>query len=208
MNWLPFFALVLYGALHSLLAARPLKNRIRNIIGERRFEGFYRLAYNVIAALTFVPVALVMLLMPSRVLWEIPMPWAFGAMLLQVVGVVGLVAAVLQADPLRFAGIKQAIAYFNGDPLPLPPEPLQTSGFYGLVRHPLYFFSLLFLWPTPVMTDAYLSFAFGATLYFIVGSLLEERRLLREFETYATYRQRVPWLLPWPRRRSAAPKQG
>jgi protein-S-isoprenylcysteine O-methyltransferase Ste14 len=103
---------------------------------------------------------------------------------------------------LRFAGLRQALTYLRGEPLPLPAEKLQVSGFYGFVRHPLYLFSLLVMWPTPIMTDTFLGFVIGSTLYFILGSRLEERRLAEEFgASYAAYRRRVPWMLPWPRSR-------
>jgi protein-S-isoprenylcysteine O-methyltransferase Ste14 len=42
----------------------------------------------------------------------------------------------------------------------------------------------------------------GATLYFTLGSLLEERRLEVTFgQAYRDYRQRVPWLIPFARSR-------
>jgi protein-S-isoprenylcysteine O-methyltransferase Ste14 len=152
---------------------------------------------------TFTPVALLIMLAPSNTLWRIPMPQAGVLLALQGLALLSLTVAVLQADPLRFAGISQALAYLRGDPLPLPPERLQVGGFYSLVRHPLYLFSLLTLWPTPIMTDTLLGFVVGATAYFLVGSRLEERRLAAEFgPQYREYRRRVPWLLPWPRPRA------
>lgn len=202
MFWLPLLAITAYGIFHSFLAASGAKDWARDRLGDRRYEGFYRLFYNVISVILFVPVVLAVVAPPARVLWRVPMPWAAFMLLVQLIGLVGLVAAVLQADPLRFAGLKQALAYLRGEPLPLPPEPLQQSGFYDFVRHPLYLFSMLALWPTPVMTDTFLAFTLGATAYFIAGSRLEERRLAQEFGVdYHRYRRRVPWLLPWPRPR-------
>lgn len=199
---LPLLAILLFGAVHSLLAAFGVKAWARRVLGERAFEGFYRLLYNIFSVALFIPVALTLMLTPATVIWRVPMPWAAALLALQLAALLGLLAAVLQADPLRFAGLKQALAYLRGEPLPLPPEKLQVRGFYRLVRHPLYLFTLLTLWPTPLMTDTFLGFAVGATLYFIIGSRLEERRLAAEFgDAYHQYRQRVPWLLPWPRPR-------
>ncbi len=199
---LPLLAILLFGAVHSLLAAFGVKAWARRVLGERAFEGFYRLLYNIFSVVLFIPVALTVMLTPATVIWRVPMPWAAALLALQLAALLGLLAAVLQADPLRFAGLKQALAYLRGEPLPLPPEKLQVRGFYSLVRHPLYLFTLLTLWPTPLMTDTFLGFAVGATLYFIIGSRLEERRLAAEFgDVYLRYRQRVPWLLPWPRPR-------
>lgn len=203
MFWVPLLTIVVYGVLHSLLALPSLKRRIRAIIGERAYEGFYRLAYNILSAVLLVPVIFILLVAPSQELWRIPMPWAAVCLLIQAGSLIALIVAVLQADPLRFAGISQALAYLRHEPLPLPAEPLQVRGFYGLVRHPLYLFSLLVLWPSPIMTDTLLGIAVGATLYLLIGSRLEERRLVAEFgEVYTAYRRRVPWLLPWPRPRN------
>lgn len=200
MFLISLLTILVFGLLHSLMAALGFKHRMRRLLGERGYEGFYRLLYNGLSAITFLPVVLLVMLAPATTLWHIAMPWAAILLGLQLVALACLVIAVLQADPLRFAGLKQALVYLRGDPLPLPPEPLQTGGFYGLVRHPLYLFSLLTLWPTPIMTDTLLGFVIGATAYFVVGSRIEERRLAREFgDSYASYRQRVPWLLPWPR---------
>lgn len=176
---------------------------MRRRIGERAYEGFYRLLYNVFSTITFLPVGIVVLLTPARILWQVPLPWASILVVLQLTALTCLVLAVLQADPLRFAGLRQALAYWRGEPLPLPPEPLQTGGLYKLVRHPLYLFSLLVLWPVPVMTDVYLGFVIGATIYFLAGSMMEERRLAAEFgDDYHQYRRRVPWIFPWPRPRA------
>ena len=203
MVLIPLLALLVFGLLHSLLAAIGFKQMARQIMGPRLFEGMYRLLYNIFSAIALIPVVLVLAFLPSHPLWRVPMPWAAVLLLVQGIAATALIGATLQADPLRFAGISQALAYLRGDPLPLPPEPLQVGGFYRLVRHPLYMFSLLVIWCIPVMTDIYFGAAIGATLYFLIGSRLEERRLAQEFGTrYLDYRQRVPWLLPWPRPRS------
>jgi protein-S-isoprenylcysteine O-methyltransferase Ste14 len=79
---------------------------------------------------------------------------------------------------------------------------LTTSGFYRWVRHPLYFFSLLFIWLTPALTINLLIVFVLFTLYFYIGSIYEEKRLLAEFgEAYRKYQEHVPRLVPFPRRR-------
>jgi protein-S-isoprenylcysteine O-methyltransferase Ste14 len=106
-------------------------------------------------------------------------------------------------------GVRQARAFLASDPLPLPDEPLQTGGVYRLVRHPLYTFSLLMVWAAPVMTLNTLWFNLGATLYVLVGSLIEERRLAAGYgEPYSSYRRQVSWLIPWPRRKTGSSYSG
>jgi protein-S-isoprenylcysteine O-methyltransferase Ste14 len=74
---------------------------------------------------------------------------------------------------------------------------LVTHGLYRVVRHPLYTFSLLFLWLTPTMSVNSLTLYLGATLYILVGAYFEERKLLRDFGTaYADYKRKTPMLIP------------
>jgi len=66
------------------------------------------------------------------------------------------------------------------------------------VRHPWYFLGLVLIW-TRDMDPAFLLSASAMTLYFVVGSLLEERKLIRYHgEVYRRYRKRVPGLIPLP----------
>jgi len=77
------------------------------------------------------------------------------------------------------------------------PPKLVTSGWYARVRHPLYLFSTLFLAMNPVMTCKWLLLTVFSVTYFIIGGMIEERRLLQEFgDEYRRYRQRVPFMIP------------
>ncbi len=77
---------------------------------------------------------------------------------------------------------------------------LATAGFYRRVRHPLYFFGLVILWLTPLLTWNLLAINLGGTIYILAGAWLEERKLLVEFgEAYAVYRGRTPFIIPWPK---------
>lgn len=191
-------ALLLYGALHSLTAALRVKAIFVTLIGQRAYLGWYRLFYNSISAITLLPVLALIVTEPGENVWMIDGPPALLFRALQLVGVLGVLISFLQIDALRFAGLRQAFAYVNGDPLPLPSEPLSRGGVYALVRHPLYFFSMLFLWFEPNMSAAWLGFCIGSTLYFVLGSLLEERKMRRAFgEEYAAYQRQVAWMIPF-----------
>jgi protein-S-isoprenylcysteine O-methyltransferase Ste14 len=118
-------------------------------------------------------------------------------MVVQAASLIALAVTALHIDVWRFAGLRQAVAYLAGDPLPLPPEPFVQRGMYGIVRHPLYTFSILYIWSFPTMHAAQLAFAAGGTLYFVIGARFEEQRLLREIgPVYRAYRCRVPFLIP------------
>lgn len=190
--------LTLFGFIHSWLAGRSVKNWFRARLGVRRYEASYRLAYNVLSVVLLAPVGVALVAAPGATIWQVDNGLAVLALnALRLAGVVGLAASLLQIDWMRFAGLAQVVAYVEGRPLPLPDEPLQTGGVYAVVRHPLYFFSLLVLWPASTMTEALLAFNIGSTVYFLAGSLLEERRLGQTFgAAYTAYRQQTPWMLP------------
>lgn len=191
----------LWAGVHTLLAAEGVKMAVRRRIGERAYAGFYRLAYNLFSLLSIVPVFVVLAtVVPSTTLWRWPWPFTILAVGVQLVGLVGLLLSLWQTDIWRFAGLRQAVRFLQGAEAPDPPAGFVRSGTYSLVRHPLYFFSLLVLWFMPLMTLNLLLFNVLATLYFWIGSLHEERRLLAEFgEEYRHYQQEVPHLIPFTR---------
>jgi protein-S-isoprenylcysteine O-methyltransferase Ste14 len=208
VNWgsagLIVIAFAAFAALHSLIAGVAPRERLKRVIEPRLVEGWYRLVYNLVAVVALIPTLALVALLPDRTLWAVPMPWTVPLLALQGIGLLGLVGALFATDVWRFAGLRQVAAYLAGDPLPLPAPPLQVSGMYRVVRHPLYFFSLLVIWPSPLMTGNVLVFNLVATLYFVVGSRVEERRLLRVHgDAYRAYRERVSWLVPLPPRRGS-----
>lgn len=180
-----------YAVLHSLLAALPIKNSARRIFGAG-VERWYRLAYNVIAVITLLPLFPLLAWLPTQTLYIVPSPGRWLMVGGQLLALVGLVVTLLQTGVFHFLGLTQMVARW-----PAESGTLSINGFYGWVRHPLYFFSLMFLWLTPVMTTTLLTTYLLVTLYFYLGSIFEERRLVAEFgSTYQDYQRRVPRLLP------------
>lgn len=180
-------ALAIWGVVHSFLASHTAKEIFRLKIGG---IDFYRLAYNVFAGVSFLPILYLMATLPNRVVYEIPSPWnlvMFGGQLLSVIL---LLVAFLQTDALSFVGLRQL---FEED----KSGALVVHGLYKVVRHPLYTFSLLFLWLSPSVSQNSLTVYIGATLYILIGAYFEERKLLREFgEAYDSYKKSTPMLIP------------
>lgn len=137
------FALVfaLWAVVHSLTADARVKTAVRARIGERAYAGLYRLGYNLFSLLTILPVLWVLARrVPGTELWRLPAAYAWLALLLQLLGLVGLLLSLLQTDVWQFVGLRQALNYLRGAPHLLPPPRLVTTGAYAFVRHPLYFF--------------------------------------------------------------------
>ncbi|MCZ2126504.1 MAG: isoprenylcysteine carboxylmethyltransferase family protein [Anaerolineales bacterium] len=181
--FLILLALALWGAVHSFLASRLAKD----LIGLPRF---YRLLFNGFAVIAFAPIVYLLLTLDDQILYRASAPW--NSLLRGGQGAATFLAALafLQTDALSFVGLSQL---FDANAA----LRLFTGGLYRLVRHPLYLFSILILWLNPTMSANWLAFSFGATLYFVVGAKLEERKLLQEFGAdYADYQRRVPFLFP------------
>ena len=95
-------------------------------------------------------------------------------------------------------GLRQVWLYALGTPY--SQLQFKTPWLSRQVRHPLYVGWLMIFWATPVMTVAHLLFAAMTTAYILLAIQFEERDLIAEHPEYARYRERVPMLLPWPRK--------
>ncbi len=183
-------AMTLWGFVHSFTASITLKEKSAQIFGAD-FVRLYRLLYNGFALITFLPIMGLVATLPSETLYAVSKPWSYIMTAGQGGAAFMLIVAVLQTDALHFAGIKQLFVEDTKGSL-------VTKGLYKIVRHPIYTFSLIALWLTPTMSDNTLVFYIGITLYFIIGAMFEERKLLREFgEDYAMYKKSTAMLIPW-----------
>lgn len=76
--------------------------------------------------------------------------------------------------------------------------PFVVEGPYRMVRHPLYFLTLAAIWVYPYLTADRLILNVLWTAWIVIGTVLEERDLIKEFgEKYLDYRREVPMLIPF-----------
>lgn len=177
-----------FGLGHSLLAGEPA----RRALG---FGARHRLYYNIFAA-----VHLLVVLALGR--WLIGGDFALGPWALwwlkvvHSLGWVLLFVALYHYDLGRLSGLAQMRAAARGAEL-AEDEDLRLDGPHRWVRHPAYLGGFLILWG---MSDSPfgLATAVWGSLYLLIGTWSEERRLIRLFgESYLAYRRRVPAYLPW-----------
>jgi len=186
-------AWIAYAALHSSLASLGLKRAAAAHLP--RLVPAYRLVYNLVAGLALLPILWGLVHRPGPWLWRWKGPgaWVMNGLALVAIGV--LVAWPVGYDLGEFLGWRQ-LRTRRGMAEDL--EPLRISALHRHVRHPWYSLSLVILW-TRDMNAARLVSAGWITAYFIVGSWLEERKLLVRFgAAYREYMDRVPGLLPRP----------
>lgn len=188
MFWL-ILAILVWGVVHSITASLGFKDLLRRTFGGG-FMRYYRLLYNVFSVISFAPILYLMAVLPTRSLYQIPSPWSYLMLAGQGLAALLLLLAVLQTDTLSFVGLRQLFEEEK-------PGKMIKSGFYGLMRHPLYTFGLLFLWLSPSMTVNSLIVYLSLTVYILIGAYFEERKLLREFgQEYADYKAVTPMIIP------------
>ena len=182
---------LLYGVVHSVLATFKVKDMTRRYLGISA-DRTYRLFYNLIALLTYLPILALMAILPDERLYSIPFPWVLLTTVIQGLAIIILFLGLLQTGLWSFLGIKQLFI--------LPQEPqteLVVHGLYRWVRHPLYMAGLLFIWFSPVMTYNTLAMTVGLSVYLILGAFVEERKLIREYGvSYLHYQEQTPMMVP------------
>ncbi len=188
--------LLAFGIQHSIMARRPVKEFMGKILPKVLVTPTYVMWSGFIL---FVLAALWNPLWPPLYdLWGtiwgylILIPWGIG------VAMVGI--TVLQMGGAELLGLNAVKAIWT-EQEPAPTA-FSTPGLYKFVRHPLYLGMLLIFWSTPTMTHDHLFFAEVMTAYILVGAYFEERDLVHRFgDDYLDYKQRVPMLLPFTKKR-------
>ena len=179
---------VLYAVVHSLMASIACKQWI-----QRRWPDFfasYRLFYNVWAVILLLPLAVLSLRTPGPQLWAWsgPTAWLMN-------GLAGLALFSF----LRTGGGYDLMTFLGLRPERTVGAPrLVISTWHRFVRHPWYSLGLVLIWTRDMSAATFVS-AEAITLYFVIGSRWEERKLVAEFgERYREYQRKVPRLFPRP----------
>jgi len=146
---------------------------------------------------TFIPLLVMLVWLPDRVLYTLSPPWLWLALLGQLVAVAGIAYGLWLTGIWHFLGLCQLLDMPEDERWNCKP-PLVVFGLYRWVRHPLYFWGLVFIWLTPQMTVNRLALFVVLSIYLYVGTFFEERRLVREYgDGYREYQRQVPRLIPW-----------
>ncbi len=191
--WIILISIGLYGLAHSLFAGLKFKSWVKQKFGESLYNRFYRLFFSIQAGILFLPVLALTAYFPNKVLYQIPRPWIFLTVSIQIAALIAIIHTVMLTGAMRFIGFQQAI-----DPTSAQQKfPLVKRGLYRYVRHPLYTCTFLIIWLLPTMTWNTLALNLGVTLYTLIGAFFEEQKLLREFgEDYRIYRQETAFIFP------------
>jgi len=178
---------------HSAFARTPLKHWVSGLVS----PVLERTVYTWIASALFVITCAAWQPVPG-VLYSVPSPWNWIGYAAQTAGVLFTFLGARALDVLDLAGVRQVVQSRRKGADTDAHIPLQTSGVYGIVRHPLYFGWALLVFGAPHMTGDRFTFAVVSTIYLAVAIPFEERGLDALFgPDYNRYRQHVRWrMLP------------
>jgi protein-S-isoprenylcysteine O-methyltransferase Ste14 len=167
---------LLFAISHSLLVGTTLN---------RLFGRYSRLVFNCLAVVIVLLPFAISAQLPAYLLWDEPewLGWIRHG--------VSVVVALAFFHTLKF----YSLPGFLG--LKAETWALTFSPWHRWVRHPWYFLALILIW-THTMTETWLVTALCITLYLVIGSRIEEKRILRYHpDSYADYCRIVPGLIPW-----------
>ena len=191
------FLFAFFGYSHSLLASNKIKRLAVFYAGN--YIAFYRLAYNILSIL-IVYLFFRISPHPDIIIYDLKYPYDFIILIPQYLSLAGFVWSLRLFSIKEFLGISQIERWFNNqyDLNELDEKlTLRIRGAYRFMRHPLYFFSILFLLFRPVMNLFYLTCLICIIIYFYIGSYHEEKKLVEKFgENYIKYRKEVPRIFP------------
>jgi protein-S-isoprenylcysteine O-methyltransferase Ste14 len=185
--WLAYFII------HSVLASLGLKTRVASHFP--RWLPAYRIVFNGLAILLLLIPLELLRSYQGAPLWQ----WQGYELLLanglRIATIIGFLWTLKFYDGSELLGFRQLR---EKQPSIEDQENFHISPFHRYVRHPWYFFAMIYIWAGS-MDATWLVSAIMISLYFIVGSRLEERKLLRYHgEVYARYARVVPGLFPLP----------
>lgn len=182
-----------YFAVHSILASLAVKRRVA--AAWPQLMPYYRLTFNLLASLLILPILWLIYHEPGPVLWRWQGAAAWLANGLALAALLGFWLSLKSYDMQEFLGLRQLQQHVRKVE---DQEHFHLSPFHRHVRHPWYFFGLVLVWTRDMNATTLLSGAF-ITLYFLIGSRLEEKKLLvYHGDIYRRYMARVPGLLPLP----------
>ncbi|RYD81394.1 MAG: hypothetical protein EOP84_11075 [Verrucomicrobiaceae bacterium] len=198
---------LVYAAIHSLLASRYAKEAVERLAGKRTRNGLYRSGFIVQSVVATVWAIWRFQKLPDRDLYCVPKPWSWLWRAMQAASVALLASALHTVEIRRILGLPQLGAYLKGgtpEPEPeaqgpalAPDGRIDARGPFRYIRHPDNLPIITLLWSFRRMTVNRLTLACLSTVYAILGSWHEDSRMRRRYgRPFEEYKRTMPMLLP------------
>jgi protein-S-isoprenylcysteine O-methyltransferase Ste14 len=185
---------ILWCTLHSTLIATPVTDYLKKKLGD--WFRFYRLFFNAVSIVTLSPVVYYSIPTGQAPVFRWEGPLMIVKYLLLAVSIILFIAGGRHYSMAQFLGIQQ-IKTGQANLALSEYDTFKSSGILTAIRHPWYTASLLFIWARDLSLSTLL-INIVLSAYFVVGTILEERRLLLEFgERYREYQKNVSMFIPY-----------
>jgi protein-S-isoprenylcysteine O-methyltransferase Ste14 len=162
---------------------------------------WFRFFYVFQSVVLLLPILYIYYNLPQEPFFNPPMPVKAILFVIFASSIGFALYAAKSYDNMSFLGIRQVKDYFTGKEKRVIRQKLTRKGALSVVRHPYYSASLFAIWSRPLeVKDLYLNVLL--TIYFILGTINEERKLKKEFgQEYLDYMKEVPALIPFIKRK-------
>lgn len=179
--------------LHSILASDSFNEYVLLKTGKK--ANYLRLIYNAFAGVSIIPVVLYGRQFESQILFQFSGSWIALQVFLVGFALFFFRGGARAYDLQYFLGFKQLKKGY--DAAVMPPL-LSTKGTLQLTRHPWYTGGILIIWSYESnLTIAGIIANTIITGYFVVGAILEEKKLVKKFgPQYIKYQHDVSMLIP------------
>ncbi len=185
---------MLWCTLHSTLIATPVTDYLKKKLGDR-FR-FYRLFFNAASLATLLPVVYYSISIPQAPVFRWEGHLMIVKYLLLATSITLFVAGGRHYSLSQFLGVRQIKTGRVKHTLS-EYDTFDTSGIFRAIRHPWYTASIMVIWARDInLSTLLVNIVISA--YLIIGTILEERKLLLEFgERYREYQQNVSMFIPY-----------
>ena len=187
-------AWIIWCALHSALISITVTEYLKKKFGA--WFRFYRLFFNTVSLVTLIPVVYFSFSMQGAAVFT----WGGGLVMVKyallVISISLFVAGARHYSMTQFLGMRQ-IKTNRANRALSAYDTFDSSGILKVIRHPWYTAGILIVWARDISQSTFLT-NIVINSYFVIGALLEERKLLREFGTrYREYQKHVSMFIPY-----------
>ena len=181
-------------AVHSALISIPVTEYLKKRLGDG-FR-FYRLFYNAFSLATVIPVLLYSISIPQQPIFRWEGSLGILQYLLLAVSIGLFILGGRHYSLFQFLGISQ-VKSLGVNPTLSENARFVATGIHRVIRHPWYLGGILIVWARDLGPSAILN-NLVIDAYFVIGAVLEERKLIFEFgESYREYQRKVSMFLPY-----------
>ena len=180
--------------LHSASITPRVTILFKKLLSTKYF--YFRISYNIFALVTFILISRYKPIVDEEILFSFSGNWHIVQIALLIISVLFFVLGTKNYNMMQFIGVTQLTQKNTAQGIGEAGS-FNQSGILQYTRHPWYVAIFILLWFGYIdLVYSKLIFNTVFSLYLIVGTILEEQKLVAEFgDEYKSFQQRVPMFL-------------